>query len=275
MNILGITGQTRSGKDTVADHLVEKHGYVKISLADPIKRFGREVFGFTDTQLWGPSENRNAVDTRYDYFCDVRPGGSRFTPDTSLSAVAAYCDRGWYGAAKALQACAAEWLEDVLPGADVQSLYDWFSAIGNNHVRLSPRVMLQHLGTEWGRDAAGADIWVNYMIRVAQEILKGQSYDRRVGLLADTPGCSRCIPAGVVVSDVRFHNELQAIRAAGGRLVRVSRPETDQQSSTTGIANHASELEQREFNDADFNVILHNTGTVEQLLLAVDTALGR
>lgn len=63
--ILGITGFAGSGKDTVADMLVEHHGFVKVSLADPMKRFCREIFDFSDTQLWGPSSERNRPDSRY------------------------------------------------------------------------------------------------------------------------------------------------------------------------------------------------------------------
>ncbi len=268
MRIVGITGQAGSGKDTVADRLVEEHGYVKIALADPIKRLGREVFGFTDQQLWGPSEFRNARDERYDYFCSVRPGGAKFVPSTQLSRVAAECDPGWLAAAQALQACAKEWLDTVLPGADVQSLFDWFSALGNNHARLSPRVMLQHLGTEWGREVADENIWVNCMLRTAEQVLDGHEYDRRVGITGPAPAAG--VPTGVLVSDVRFRNELDAIRKAGGKLIRVIRAETDDKSLKTGIEGHASEAEQRSFKSSDFDVIIQNDKSVEDLLGFVD-----
>lgn len=38
MRIIGLTGKAGAGKDTVADRLVEKHGFVKYALADPIKK---------------------------------------------------------------------------------------------------------------------------------------------------------------------------------------------------------------------------------------------
>lgn len=79
--IIGITGLTidrvgrasiaGSGKDTVAARLVEKHGFTQVSLADPMKRFCKDVFKFTDDQLWGPSEKRNMQDTRYTRGHDV------------------------------------------------------------------------------------------------------------------------------------------------------------------------------------------------------------
>lgn len=63
--IVGVSGLAGSGKDTLADFLVRDHGFVKISFADPMKRFCREIFNFTEAQLWGPSEERNKLDVRY------------------------------------------------------------------------------------------------------------------------------------------------------------------------------------------------------------------
>jgi hypothetical protein len=37
VTVLGISGWARSGKDTVADYLVENHGYVKVSFSTPMK----------------------------------------------------------------------------------------------------------------------------------------------------------------------------------------------------------------------------------------------
>lgn len=63
--IIGISGQAGSGKDTVADFLVEDFTFCKVALADPIKRFCAEVFNFSEQQLWGPSQYRNEPDKRY------------------------------------------------------------------------------------------------------------------------------------------------------------------------------------------------------------------
>lgn len=53
-----------SGKDTVADFM-NKHDYASIALADPIKRIAMDLWHFSEQQLWGPSEFRNAPDKRY------------------------------------------------------------------------------------------------------------------------------------------------------------------------------------------------------------------
>jgi len=53
MTIIGITGNKGNGKDTLADHLVENHGYVKICFANALKDACKILFGFTDEQLYG------------------------------------------------------------------------------------------------------------------------------------------------------------------------------------------------------------------------------
>lgn len=63
-NIICFSGMAGSGKDTIADLLVSKN-YLKIALADPLKRMAHCAFDFTIDQLWGPSNFRNEIDPRY------------------------------------------------------------------------------------------------------------------------------------------------------------------------------------------------------------------
>ena len=48
LQLLGLTGPARSGKDTVADYLVRHHGYHRIAFADPLKQM---VAGFLNISL--------------------------------------------------------------------------------------------------------------------------------------------------------------------------------------------------------------------------------
>jgi hypothetical protein len=66
----------------------------------------------------------------------------------------------------------------------------------------TPRHAMQTLGTEWGRTCIGDDLW----IRAWQAALPATG--------------------NVVVDDCRFPNEAEAVRAAGGLLVRIERPGT-------------------------------------------------
>ena len=277
MNIIGITGQAGSGKDSVADRLVVEHGYTKIALADPIKRFGKEIFGFTDKQLWGPSENRNLLDPRYDHYCRLRIGGKVFDTNTKLDNLVGECDPGWLVAAKCLQRYGNTWLQEVLPGADVATLHAWMCALGATYPRVSPRIVLQHLGTEWGRQVADENIWVNCMLRNAQLVLDGADYDRLTGvvrLAATIEKVTGEAGGGIVVSDVRFANELAAIKHAGGKVIQVLRRATDKHALRIGIQEHASELAQQSFVPTDFDVIIQNNKTLDELLEHVDVVAG-
>lgn len=102
---------------------------------------------------------------------------------------------------------------------------------------VSPRRMMQTLGTEWGRQLINPDLWL---------IMAHQR------LLGNGPG--------MVVSDVRFENEAAWIRKHGGRIIHVIRPDTK------AVEAHASE-DGIEMQDADAR--LFNSGTLEELQLSV------
>jgi len=263
--IIGISGNLGSGKDTVADYLIDHHAYVRIALADPLKRLGSSVFLFSYNQLWGPSQMRNAHDTRY------------FAGSPA-----------WKNAAVRLVAVADRWLEPIFklyPDLDImavkQSLLSWFDDLESNYPDLSPRIMLQALGTEWGRDSVDEDVWISLVLDTAKQLL----HTRWNGTMADEGRATlRYDPAhglrethdsehvqGVVISDVRFQNEFAAIRDKHGTLVKVLREATDAEAASIGIPQHASETQ--DFPLSEFHFILRNDGTLAQLEHNIDIFL--
>lgn len=60
--LVGLTGRARSGKDTVADHLVACFGFRKVSIAEPLKEVCRVVFGWSDDQLHGHAKDHELPD---------------------------------------------------------------------------------------------------------------------------------------------------------------------------------------------------------------------
>lgn len=87
--ILGVMGQARSGKDTCADYLVAKYGFVKISLADPIKRICMDIYEMTEDQLWG--DDKEKQDLRYPI-----PGKGFLTPRLALQFIGTEVGRNVY-----------------------------------------------------------------------------------------------------------------------------------------------------------------------------------
>lgn len=66
MPIIMLSGRKGAGKDTVADHLIEKYGYVKISFAEPLKDACKAIFGFSDAQV-NHSLLKETVDEYWEY----------------------------------------------------------------------------------------------------------------------------------------------------------------------------------------------------------------
>ncbi len=91
----------------------------------------------------------------------------------------------------------------------------------------TPRQFMQMLGTEFGREMIGQDLWVEAWKRSAA----------RARHDAMSEQCTTRPDMHIVVDDVRFSNEVAAIEALGGVVVRIDRAGA---GSASG-AGHASE----------------------------------
>ncbi len=110
----------------------------------------------------------------------------------------------------------------------------------------SPRQIMQALGTEFGRNLIHPDLWV----RAARA---------RIDEFRDFVAP----PAGVVMPDVRFPNEAEAIREWGGELWRVERP---------GIAAVAAHVSEHALDTCSFDARFVNDRSIEELHADVDRA---
>jgi hypothetical protein len=108
----------------------------------------------------------------------------------------------------------------------------------------SLRHLSQTLGTEWGRQL-DPDFW----LRIANERMKNYQKTKHF-----------------VFSDVRFQNEANFVRAAGGVLWQVSRP------GLAPVREHISETAAQSIQPDDE---IRNTGNLEALQIEVDWALRR
>lgn len=71
----------------------------------------------------------------------------------------------------------------------------------------TPRHAMLTLGTEWGRDLIGGDLWV-------------RAWKKEIESYGD-------LNVKIVAEDVRYHNELAAVESLGGVIWQVSRPGVD------------------------------------------------
>ena len=105
---------------------------------------------------------------------------------------------------------------------------------------VTPRKLMQTLGTEWGRNI-DKDLWVK------KTLSQAALYDK------------------VVISDVRFENELYAIQDAGGIVIRIKRP----MKRVGPEHEHVSETALDHISDAEFNHTIDNEGTLSQFISKV------
>jgi hypothetical protein len=88
-----------------------------------------------------------------------------------------------------------------VPPADIERLIEGDLKEEPTHMLCgkSTRWAMQTLGTEWGRDLIGGDLWVNATLARASQFSR------------------------VVISDCRFPNEAKAVQAQGGLVIRIAR----------------------------------------------------
>jgi hypothetical protein len=157
------------------------------------------------------------------------------------------------------------WDRDMLQGLSTESrawreeVDDWWAErLGIPH--LTPRWVLQFFGTDVCRDYFSNDIWV-------------ASLERKLMQSKDN----------VVISDVRFANEIHAIKDAGGTIVRlqrgalpiwwdIARNNNPELMLSAYPAVHSSEWA---WISSGEDVVIHNDGTILDLAVNLRIVIDR
>jgi len=193
--IIGICGFIGSGKDTIADYLVNFHEFRRDSFAATLKDAVASVFSWDRELLEGRTKQ------------------------------------------------AREWREQVDPW--------WAERL--NMPNLTPRLALQLWGTEVCRKGFHDDIWI---ASVENKLRNSQD--------------------NIVISDCRFPNEINSIRATGGLVVWVKRGELPEWydlavESNLGKFDHMKiaypdvHVSETAWVGTEFDTIVTNDGTIDEL----------
>lgn len=197
MPLYGMGGLLRSGKDTISDRLVEKHGYVKLGMSDPLHQammtldpiVGKKVINLSDASM----------------------------------------------------------KKDLLEVVEEVSYVDATEELGYTKAKeIYPeyRRLLQAFGTDVMRNMFGENVWVDLAAQRIEEL-------REEG------------KENIVITGIRYPNELRMLVNLGGQSIWVDR--------TSSVAStHSSETS---VHPSQFDSVLDNTGTLEDLYKIVDTQL--
>lgn len=130
-------------------------------------------------------------------------------------------------------------------------------------VPLTPREFLQFLGTDVMRARLGPDVWANHVASLIVQLTASKH--------------------NVVVSDLRFPNELEVVRAALAgvpdvkvvtvRIVRDGGPVPAETPTSAHFATTRSHASEHALDGTTFDHVIHNSSDVTGLLLAVNQLL--
>lgn len=134
------------------------------------------------------------------------------------------------------------------------------------------RQLLQEIGTDAMRNVVHPNVWVNALMADYKEFIPGKilSNKGRVDLIYRKEESNWCI------TDMRFPNELEAVKAKGGITIRVNRVPTviidgiKYFANTDGLPEHESETA---LDDAKFDYVIDNNGSIEDLIVKVKQIL--
>ena len=116
--------------------------------------------------------------------------------------------------------------------------------LSTNDKIITPRYLLQYLGTDVLRNSINEDIHVN-------------------ALLNDIKSSQNANILAFVITDLRFRNELEAIKKHGGLTIRLNRNEANK------IVSNSQHESETALDNAQFDITIDNNGTFEELFLKV------
>lgn len=279
-NLIGISGKLQSGKDTITkiiqwlllnqdkntkipfdkfDLYKEASPWKNVKFADKLKDMVCLILGCTREQLEDPKFKESTLGEEWVKY------ELRYVSHDRLS----YCNcPEYYKKYFCSEEEAIEYIEDDLE-VDQDS-------IEISKIELTPRLLLQLLGTECGRQIIHPDIWVNATFT---DFANKEEWFRKETGLTRTEyliknGHSdeyktlnkkffKSLP-NWIISDVRFPNEAEAIKDRNGILIRVNR-------SIELESMHESEKALDNYNDWDY--VIDNNGTIEDLIEKVKEIL--
>lgn len=264
-NLIGISGKIGSGKDTVGK-IIQILYLLSLSEGNIEPRNVIWFKSFSKLKEWNPSNNegyliKKFADKLKDIVC-LLIGCTREDlenqefKNTRLG---------------------KEWDLYYLPGisASVKPF-----TMGSTEAKVhhkTPRDLLQLLGTECGRDIIHPNIWVNALFNEYKIETKSSRPFHLLELMSEEGDDIKFneVYPNWIITDVRFPNELEAIKSRGGINIRVNSTyvkysDGSYRARNKMIDNHESETA---LDHEVLDYTINNDGTTEELVMQVHEIL--
>lgn len=212
-----------SGKSEVAGHLQRCHGFELVKFAGPLKDMARVLLrhhGVDDSEPYVEGNRKELPLPHFATWLRNRRASSVLEMARALAPHLGIQPEEFDRQLLSERDLAIEAFPELTIHYLLNTLYyDWVDAVAPRHdTVVTPRRIMQTLGTEWGRDRITQDFWTRIAAtRCAQHRLNGRA---------------------IVIDDMRFMNELVVATRLGSVPVRIVRPG----AAVTG-GGHASEGE--------------------------------
>lgn len=271
-NLIAISGKINSGKDTIGsiilyliatkDRKPYDYPYTYQEYLD--RRLGNEIAGW---------KIKKFADKLKDIVC-ILLGCTREQLEDRNFKEQELGEEWWYYKYKDL---IVPYIED---SEGIQFPYELATII-----KLTPRLLLQLLGTECGRQIIHPNIWVNALFSEYNDTYRALDIMNLSN--GSTQRIGETLESKWIITDLRFPNEMEAVKQRNGITIRVQRPEycpncpmedlTSQDCGDCAIYQdeiyqglHESEIA---LDNAKFDYTIDNNGTIEDLIRAVKQIL--
>lgn len=279
MAIIAISGKLGSGKDLTGE-------IVQILTQSP-HFTNKAVVSFLNRELNNPLfENKKFADSLKDIICMLL-GCTRKELENRDFKESELPEEWWY-------------YKLELEGGYGPCLYNYLDGYPDNVegaklIKPTPRMLLQQMGTECGRDILHPNIWVNALFGDYKSKLEvihklageevDEDYEPQESDIVD-------VYPKWIITDMRFPNELKAVKDRGGITIRINRfynkgcplcgsPEISANTPRTVYKNGCSDYDQRPntfkkvckehlsetaLDNAEFDYTIENNSTIEDLV---------
>jgi len=250
MGLIGISGKIASGKDTVA-HIIQ--------------------YLTADIQYKIPFKIMDADETmvdRWDYLGNWKVKKFADKLKECVSLIIGIPRKDLEKEEVKRKVLGEEWMYYVTLNFGTDK-YEKYSYLGNQDKYPSiphattVREILQLFGTEVGRQIH-PDTWVNALFTDYKIIDKRSFHD---------PDDSNIDYVNWIITDVRFKNELEAIKDRGGIVIRVNSNFIDHVNKITRVDFENDHLSETALDNAIFDYTINNNGTIEELVEKVKEIL--